>query len=97
MGETNIMDIDVNNLQQKQYEYLLNHAIKILDEIKDDLKNGRLQNVLDRLKFSPAGDCMVFDNYFINFSYRKNERMDLADILNKMANLSNYDLDWGEY
>ena len=94
MEEINIMDIDVDNLSRKQYEYLLNPTIKILDEIKEDLQNGRLQNVLGKMRYSPAGDDMGLDNYFINFSYKENEIMDLSDIVDKLAKLSNYDLEY---
>lgn len=97
MSEINIMDLDIDNLSEKQYDYLKNHTISILKDIQNDLENDRLGNIVSKLSLSPAGDCVGQNNYYINFAYKDGEQLDLSDILDKMAKLSNYDLEWGDY
>lgn len=87
MENETIMDIDINNLKQKQYEFLYKHIEKIFNGILKDLKKEDLQSVYNKLIFSPAGDGWGTENYYINFSYKKDEEMDLYDILEKMSDL----------
>jgi hypothetical protein len=90
--EDNIMDLDVTNLANKQYEYLKKHSIKILETIIDNLNNDKLQDIYDMLIFSSSGDGWGSENYYINFSYN-NEPMDIEEIIHKMAKLKNIKLD----
>lgn len=87
--ETNIMELDVKNLANKQYEYLKDRTILILNNIINDLKEDKLQEIQDKLEFSADGDGWGNTNWYINFSYIENEPMDLHDILYKMAQLKN--------
>ncbi len=91
-NEETIMDVDVNNLKQKQYDFLKKHTIDILDEIIELLQDGNLQKVMYSLKFSGAGDGYGQDNYYINFSYDKKPR-DLQEIIEKMAELKGIELE----
>jgi hypothetical protein len=85
--DINIMDIDVNNLKQKQYIYLKQHTKNILENILKDLEADDLISIQNYLVFSPDGDGWGKENYFINFSYKDNEEMDLQEIINKMKEL----------
>jgi hypothetical protein len=91
-NEINIMDIDVNNLKQKQYDYLKNHAINILAEIIDNLEHDQLQAIQYKLKFSSSGDGWGQENYYINFGYKELDYLDLHDIITKMAELKGMEL-----
>lgn len=91
-NEETIMDVDVNNLKQKQYEFLKNNTIRKLNEIIRLLQNGNLQAVMYSLKFSGAGDGYGQDNYYIDFSYDKQPR-DLQEIIEKMAELKGIELE----
>lgn len=91
-SEINIMDIDVNNLRQKQYQYLKKHTLDVLNGIIENLKNDQLQAIQYKLKYSPAGDAYGCDNYYINFAYKKDDFMDMNEILIMMAELKNIDL-----
>ena len=88
-----IMDIDVNNLKEKQYNFLRNRVKTILNEIIKDLDNNNLQRIASRLSYSPSGDGWGCDNYFINFSYKDKEDMDLHYIIEKMAELKNIEIE----
>lgn len=81
-----IMDINIENLKEKQYEFLKEHTLNILEGIIDDLNNDKFDDIKKKMKFSPAGDGYGDNNYYINFSYNETS-MDLFDIVNKMEEL----------
>lgn len=81
-----IMDISVENLKEKQYEFLKGHTLNILEGIIDDLKNDKFDDIKKKMKFSPAGDGYGSDNFYINFSYNETS-MDLLDIIDAMEEL----------
>ena len=81
-----IMDINIENLKEKQYEFLKEHTLNILEVIIDDLKNNKFDDIKNKMKFSPAGDGYGSDNFYINFSYNETS-MDLLDIIDEMEEL----------
>ena len=81
-----IMDISVENLKEKQYEFLKGHTLNILEGIIDDLKNDKFDDIEKKMKFSPAGYVYGSDNFYINFSYNETS-MDLLDIIDEMEEL----------
>lgn len=81
-----IMDINIENLKEKQYEFLKEHTLNILEGIIDNLKNDKFNDIRKKMEFSPTGDGYGSDNYYINFSYNETS-MDLFDIINKMEEL----------
>lgn len=81
-----IMDINIENLKEKQYEFLKGHTLNILEGIIDDLKNDKFDDIKKKMKFSPVGDGYGSDNFYINFSYNETF-MDLFDIVNKIEEL----------
>ena len=95
--DESIMDINVNNLKNKQYEFLKNNTKCILNNILTYLEANNLQLIQNTLCYSPAGDGYGCDNYFINFSYKSGEIMDLQDILELMADLKGIELKEEEY
>ena len=88
MDVKTIMEIDVDNLKQKQLEALKNHTINILETIIDHIQLSEFDEVRNYLDFSPAGDGYGKDNYFINFAYTEDDEMDLGDMLDKMISLA---------
>ena len=81
-----IMDINIGNLKEKQYEFLKEHTLNILEGIIDDLKNDKFDDIRKKMAFSAAGDGYGDENYYINFSYNETF-MDLFDIVNKIEEL----------
>ena len=81
-----IMDINIENLKEKQYEFLKGHTLNILEGIIDDLKKDKFDDIKKKMKFSPAGDGYGSDNFYINFSYNETS-MDLLDIIDEMEEL----------
>lgn len=93
MDLNDVLKLDIKNLANEQYKALKQHTISKLEEIILLLKEDKLQDVFNRLKFSPDGDGWGSENYFINFSYNETEKMDLENILSKMAELKNIKID----
>ena len=81
-----IMDINIENLKEKQYEFLKEHTLNILEGIIDDLKNDKFDNIRKKMVFSAAGDGYGDNNYYIDFSYNETS-MDLFDIVDIMEKL----------
>ena len=67
-----IMDISVENLKEKQYEFLKEHTLNILEEIIDDLNNDKFDDIRKKMAFSAAGDGYGDDNYYIDLSCLSN-------------------------
>ena len=91
MNLNDILNLDIKNLSNKQYDALKEHTIKILEEVISYLKLDDLQGVYDLLEFSPDGDGWGAENYFINFTYNS-EPMDLNDIIDLMSRLKNIEI-----
>ena len=90
MNLENILNLDIKNLKREQYRALKKHTINRLEEIINYLKVDDLEGVLNMMKYSPSGDEMGCDNYFINFSFKEDydeNPMDLMDIIDLMKNL----------
>ena len=77
-----IMDINIENLKEKQYEFLKEHTLNILEGIIDDLNNDKFNDIRKKIVFSAAGDGYGDNNYYIDFSYNETS-MDLFDIVDK--------------
>lgn len=91
MELNDILNLDIENLSNKQYDALKRHTIQKLEEVIGYLKLDDLQGVYNMLQFSPDGDGWGSENYFIDFSY-KEDSMDLNDILEIMAKLRNIEI-----
>ena len=91
MNLNDILNLDIKNLSNKQYDALKKHTINKLEEVISYLKLDDLQGVYNLLEFSADGDGWGSENYFINFSY-KEEPMDLNDILHNMECLKNIEI-----
>lgn len=82
-----IMDIDIYNLAEKQHDTLKEFTIGKLKRIGELIANEEYDKVKNMLAFSPAGDGYGCDNYYINLSFKENERMDIGDIIDLLENL----------
>lgn len=88
-----IMSIDVQNLAEKQYAAIVKHALAILDTVRTRLKNGDLEGVKAMMRYSPAGDEMGCNNYYIDFSWGELDRdgyrifLDLSDVCDILEDL----------
>lgn len=85
----NILDTNIEKLKQDQSKALKEHITNVFNDILAKINKGNYQEIVDKyLKFSPAGDDMGCDNYFINFSWNE-ERKDISDVLEMLAELDN--------
>ena len=77
----NILDTNIEKLKQDQLKALQEQIKKVFDEIYRLFLEGKYKEIEEKyIKYSPAGDCMGCENYFINFSWN-DEIMDISDIL----------------
>ena len=84
-----ILDTNIEKLKQDQSKALKEHITNIFNDILAKINEGKYQEVVDKyLEFSPAGDGFGDDNYFINFSWNE-ERKDISDVLEMLAELDN--------
>ena len=84
-----IMNVSVENLAQKQYEFLLAHGTEILNKIFTDIKLGKYAEIKKMLAYSPSGDGYGEDNYYINFAYNPGEDIDIQCYINMLERLDN--------
>lgn len=84
--DKDIMKISIDNLAQKQLEFLKQHTIEILNNVAKLIEEENFEDIDWMLANSPAGDCMGEDNYFINFSYDEYDR-DISEIVHCMKSL----------
>jgi hypothetical protein len=84
-----LMDTSVKTLAQKQRAALTSHCLAVLDLVWDALQREDYPTVRDLLSFSPAGDCMGCDNYFINFAWQEEETkpLDIGGVLEDLEAL----------
>lgn len=91
--DKDIMKVSVDNLAQKQYEFLKKHGEEILADVLYLFQNDQFKELKNMLKESPAGDEMGTDHHFIDFSYEVDERdgLDLLDLINLLEHLKKLD------
>ena len=82
-----IMEISVENLAQKQYDFLLQHGIKILETVITNIKLGKYDEIERMLSYSPDGDGWGETNYYINFAYTPGVDMDIRDYIKMLDKL----------
>ena len=83
------MNVSVENLAQKQYEFLLAHGIEILETVITNIKLGKYNEVRDMLAYSPSGDGYGEDDYYINFAYDPGNEMDIEVYIKMLERLDN--------
>lgn len=82
--DVNIMDLTVENLAKEQLEYLKGHSIDVLNKVIEHIKNEDFESIEAMLVYSSAGDGYGDDNYYINFAYKKDQSVDISDIVYQM-------------
>jgi hypothetical protein len=81
-----LMQTKPEELAKIQYEKLKEHTINRLRKIINLIENDAFDEVRNKLTFSPAGDGMGSDHWFIDFDYGSTE-MDLMEVINVLENL----------
>jgi hypothetical protein len=69
---------DIDRLQKKK---LKEYAISVLKEITNAIEQDNFSLIKKHLVFSPAGDCMGYDNTFIDFGKVTGSTMDIEDLV----------------
>jgi len=69
---------DIDRLQKKK---LKEHSISVLKEIINAIEENNFSLIKKHLVFSPAGDCMGYDNTFIDFGKVTGSTMDIEDLV----------------
>lgn len=87
-----ILNLDINNLRNKQHEVLKEFVIGKLREVIRMVEEEEYESILsegDILEYSPSGDYMGEDNHYINFNYTNNNanHMDIEQIVSKLKRL----------
>lgn len=78
------------NFNKARKDALLSHAIKILESVVGNLKSENFDAIIKMLSYSPAGDCMGCDNYFIAFVDAE-EPWDLKQVVETLIELNKHD------
>ena len=78
--DKDIMNVTVNNLAQKQLDFLKFHTVCVLKEIIDLVENEKFDEIEKKLIYSDGGDWGE-DNYYINFGYDDGDYKDMDDIV----------------
>lgn len=81
-----LMQIDVDNLIQKQHDGLKEYVVNRMKEITELINLEMYDKVDSKLKNSPAGDSYGLDNNYINFNYDGIDR-DISEVLSELENL----------
>lgn len=86
MDIKDLMNIDVDNLIEKQLNGLKQYTIERLEKVIELIKEDKYDSVKYMLADSPSGDAYGCDNCYINFAYDNNNR-DINDILDELIML----------
>jgi hypothetical protein len=74
-------------LAVEQHDALKAHVINVLELTLKAVKDEYYTAVNNFAQFSPAGDGMGCDNYFINFGYEDNKPLDICDVMERLIEL----------
>lgn len=86
MNIQEIMEIDIDNLAEKQHNAVKNHVIEVLQDIINLVEEEKYEEIQNKLIYSPSGDGYGGDNHYINFSYRNGEE-DIKEMMDRLKNL----------
>jgi hypothetical protein len=81
-----LMQTKPEELAKIQYEKLKEYTINTLTKIINLVENDAFEEVRKKLSYSPAGDGMGSDHWFIDFDYGSTE-MDLMEVINILEDL----------
>lgn len=81
-----IMEINVDNLKQRQFNIYKEFVLKTLKGIIEDIELNNFNNVYDKLFYSPSGDECGMDNYCIDFSYDERD-VDIREAIDLLERL----------
>lgn len=71
MLDKEIMQLSIENLAQKQFDFLKEYGINILEKVIELLKGENYEEIKEMLAFSAEGDGYGQENYYINFSFNE--------------------------
>lgn len=81
-----IMEINIDNLIEKQHHSLKQYTIAKLKNIINLIDKEQYDKVDCLLGFSPAGDGYGCNDYYINFNYDNCNR-NISEIISELENL----------
>ena len=84
MDIVELLNTTPEELARKQYEALEAHVLNTLDTVKTCIKARSWDDI--PMAFSPAGDDMGCDNYFIDFKLSQ-YGTDIAEVVNRLKEL----------
>lgn len=88
---SDLMKTTPKQLASLQHDALKKHVLGVLNLITNIIRNEQYDSLMKDddglLEFSPAGDGYGNDNHYINFSYMKDEPMDIKEIVEELRNL----------
>lgn len=85
--DKDIMELSVDNLAEKQLEFLKQHATNILINVNKLIQEEKFDVITkDIVVYSGSGDGYGDDNYYINFAY-DGGYLDIYEIVDMMRRL----------
>lgn len=66
---SDIMSVNINNLKQKQHDFIKKHTLDILAQVVANIKSGDYVGAQEYLESSPSGDGYGCDNEYIDFTW----------------------------
>ena len=81
-----IMNISIDNLAQKQLEFLKEYNINVLKNIISLIEEEKFEEINEFVAYSPSGDWGD-DNYYINFSYDGSSGKDVMEAFGEMEHI----------
>lgn len=89
IGKIMTQKFDPRAIAREQHDAYRQYILDVLKDVTEKVAKGDFTAVADMTVFSPAGDCMGWDNHFINFGY-DNRARDILEALNRLAYLERY-------
>lgn len=81
-----ILNLDIDNMKKIKYNAIKREVLHKLKTFAEHIEEDQLDEAEKMLSWSPAGDDMGYDNYFLSFGKRSeiNDEYDLGDMIERM-------------
>jgi hypothetical protein len=80
------LGINTDSIDKLQKKKVKEHSISVLKEIIKAIEENDFSSIKKYLVYSPAGDCMGYNNTFINFGEVTGSNMDIEDLAYYLTN-----------
>lgn len=90
MNINELLSTTPENLADKQFNAVKEHAIQILEKVISHLKKDEFEEVKSMTNFSPSGDGMGCDNSFIDFKLNSDDKdgTDICQVIDILKSLN---------